>query len=106
MAAVADQARYGASRGVVAPERSRAHEADAGYDRSRVSNGQNAHRHLHAEQRSFPNELWYPRRREVQHASRLDPQRTGVEARGNVPEDQRISLAAVCVSGWPAEGNR
>ena len=51
------------------------HEADAGSDRARVPDGQDAHRHLHAEQRSLADELQVPGRRARRAASGPDPQR-------------------------------
>ena len=63
LAADARQAQHAASGRRDSAERAGPHEADAGSDRAGVPDGQDAHRDLHAEQRSFADELQVHRRR-------------------------------------------
>ena len=83
-------------------ERAGSHEVDAGSDRARVPDGQDAHRDLHAQQRSVADELPVRRRRSGSAASRSDAQRQSSGGGGDVPEDQPIPRAAVRVSDTSA----
>ena len=56
-------------------ERAGPHEADARSDRARLPDGQDAHRHLHAEQRPLADELQVHRGRARRAAPRPDAQR-------------------------------
>ena len=75
LAADAREAGHAAPEERAAAERARSHEADAGPDRARVPDGQDAHRDADAQQRPVADELQVRRRRPGRAAPRLDAQR-------------------------------